>query len=291
MSTIGTVARIRRYPVKSMLGEDVPDSFVTERGLLGDRAFGVVDADTGKLASAKRPRLWGSLLSFSASFDEPLTPDGPLPPAGIIFPDGAMRSTADPSIDEELTRRLGRSVRLAASHTDMIYMEEVWRGDLKDDAKPYGPVIGDDHGQTMIQVPASIGVPGGFFDATAVHLLTTSTLRRLAEHSPDSRFEPERFRPNLVIDVPDGDGFVENDWPEHTVAIGDAVRLEILMRVPRCVVTTLAQGELPQDPEILRTVARHNKASAFVSDYPCVGVYANVAGSGTIRVGDPVTLA
>ena len=48
----------------------------------------------------------------------------------------------------------------------------------------------------------------------------------------------------------------------------------------RCVMTTLAQGDLPRDPGILRTAAQHNKVS--------VGVYATVERGGTIRRGDAV---
>lgn len=288
MEEAGTVVRLRRYPVKSMLGEDLEGSHVGERGLKGDRAFGVVDTATGKLASAKRPRLWGSLLDFSASFKEPVVAEQTLPPVWITFPDGAVRSSEEPGIDDELTRALGRPVRLMGSHDDLLYFEEVWYGDLKDGAQPYGPVIGEEDGEQVIDVPASIAAPEGFFDATAIHLVTTSTLRRLAEVAPSSSFVPERFRPNLVIDIPDADGFVENDWPGRFLEIGDDVRLEIVMRVPRCVVTTLPQGDLSHDPDVLRTIARHNKVGAFISDYPCVGAYANVVGAGSVRIGDRV---
>src|SRR4051794_2312992 len=47
-----------RYPVKSMLGEQIDVSVVGERGLLGDRAYALIDEETGKVASAKNPRRW-----------------------------------------------------------------------------------------------------------------------------------------------------------------------------------------------------------------------------------------
>jgi uncharacterized protein len=77
-------------------------------------------------------------------------------------------------------------------------------------------------------------------------------------------------------------GFVENAWIGHTLAIGDAVRLSITGPCPRCVMTTLAQGDLPRDPGILRTAAQYNQVN--------VGVYAAVVRGGTIRRGDPVSL-
>jgi uncharacterized protein YcbX len=48
----------------------------------------------------------------------------------------------------------------------------------------------------------------------------------------------------------------------------------------RCVMTTLPQGELSHDPQILRTIVHQNQANA--------GVYAAVLQGGTLRRGDPV---
>src|SRR5439155_9033163 len=99
---------------------------------------------------------------------------------------------------------------------------------------------------------------------------------------PKGRFEVGRFRPNIVI-ANDQSGFVENDWIDHTIAIGEQVRLRISGPCPRCVMTTLAQGDLPKDPGILRAAAENNEAN--------VGVYADVVAGGTIRRGDSVTVA
>ncbi len=113
-----------------------------------------------------------------------------------------------------------------------------------------------------------------------VHLLTTGTLNRLGELEPRSRFEPRRFRPNLVVDTGPQEGFVENQWIGKSLAIGPEVRIEITGPCPRCVMTTLAQGDLPKDPAILKSVARHNQGH--------VGVYGSVLHAGTVRVGDAV---
>ena len=60
----GCIAAIWRYPVKSMLGEELAQVAVTERGLWGDRAFALVDSESGKIVSAKNPRKWGDLFAF-----------------------------------------------------------------------------------------------------------------------------------------------------------------------------------------------------------------------------------
>lgn len=289
MAVRGTIASIRRYPVKSMRGEEIQRATITTRGVLGDRAFALIDRETGKLASAKRPSMWGKLLGFHAAFDAEAPGEGALPEVRITFPDGSVVSTGDPAIEDRIGEVVGRPVRLVASHDGMLFIEEVWHGDLKDSAEPYGPVIGDEDGEQLIDVPASLAAPEGFFDAAPIHLVTTATLRALAHATPGSRFDVERFRPNLVVDVGDADGFPENDWPDRAIAIGD-VRLDVLMPVPRCVMTTLPQGDLPKDPDVLRTITKHNKIPALAGVYPCVGVYATVAGEGDVRVGDAVAL-
>src|SRR6202011_3670222 len=108
-----------------------------------------------------------------------------------------------------------------------------------------------------------------FFDSAVVHVLTTATLDRLRELYPQGRFEVRRFRPNIVVETANGGkNFVENAWIGHTLAIGDTIRLSITGPCPRCVMTTLAQGDLPKDAAILRTAAQNNQVN--------VGGYASV---------------
>jgi uncharacterized protein YcbX len=42
------VVSLHRYPVKSMMGEELNATEVDEFGLLGDRAYAIVDTPTGK---------------------------------------------------------------------------------------------------------------------------------------------------------------------------------------------------------------------------------------------------
>jgi uncharacterized protein YcbX len=124
---------------------------------------------------------------------------------------------------------------------------------------------------------------GTFFDTATVHLVTTATLERLHELYPEGRFAVPRFRPNVVVNLTDKhSGFVENDWLTRTITIGDNVRLKVDLNCARCVMTTLAQRDLPRDPGILRTAAQHNQVN--------VGVYASVLQGGQIKRGDSIRL-
>src|SRR5260370_37737869 len=89
----GSVVSLWRYPVKSMMGEELSGSDGTERGLVGDRAYGLVDREAGKLASAKHPRKWGHLFDFGAAFIQPPRVGQPAPPARLAFPDRSTITT------------------------------------------------------------------------------------------------------------------------------------------------------------------------------------------------------
>jgi uncharacterized protein len=136
-------------------------------------------------------------------------------------------------------------------------------------------------------LPSAVPV-GAFFDLFPVSVLTTSTLDRLNELRPESRFDERRFRMNIIVSTRDP-GFVENGWVGRQLQIGDAV-VGVAIPDPRCVMTTLAQDELPKDTEVLRTLARQNRLEVAGGLYPCAGVYATVASQGTIREGDSVSL-
>jgi uncharacterized protein YcbX len=130
---------------------------------------------------------------------------------------------------------------------------------------------------------------GAYFDLFPVSVLTTSTLARLTALRPESRFDERRFRMNVIVRT-DAVGFVENAWTGQEIQIGDSVRLAVELHDPRCVMTTLAQDDLPRDSEVLRTIARHNRLQVAGGLYPCAGVYAVVASAGSIRQGARVSL-
>lgn len=275
--SVGSIVSVWRYPVKSMLGEELNAVEVTKRGLLGDRAYALVDNSDGKVASAKNPRKWPNLFDFRAAFaDDPKT-GTKIPEVRITLPDGVIASGTQPGFDQILSKALNRDVTLRAVGRSQEIAESAQRGT----AEEYWPDIeGLEHRDavTDFRLPE-----GTFFDAALVHLLTTATLDRLRKLYPDGRFEARRFRPNFVVSVANGDGgFIENDWVGRTLAIGDSVRLSITGPCPRCVMITLAQSDLPQDGGILRAAARHNGAK--------VGVYASVLQGGKVRRGDPVIL-
>ncbi|MCH8056796.1 MAG: MOSC domain-containing protein [Proteobacteria bacterium] len=290
---VGSVAGIRRYPVKSMRGERLEQGEFTERGLIGDRAYALIDADTGKVASAKSVRLFPELFGCSAVFVEPPQLDGELPPVRITLPDGTSVTSDTSDVDRVLSAFFRRDVTLTQAAPDDFTIDQ-YHPDVED-ADPAG------HRDTVVEQKlgsaffAQAGLPspvpvGAFFDLFPVSVLTTSTLDQLTKLEPGSSFDERRFRMNVLVDTHKA-GFVENSWIGHELAIGDAVRFTIALPDPRCVMTTLAQDELPQDTGVLRSLVRHNRIQVGDAGlFPCVGVYAVVQTAGNLRTGDSVSL-
>jgi len=266
---VGSVVSLWQYPVKSMMGEELNATEVTERGLLGDRAYALIESSDGKVATAKNPRKWPRLFDFRATFIEPARAAAKIPPVRIALPDGTTVTSDQGDLNQILSKALNREVALRAARGGAVNAEEYWPD-----------MDGLDHRDTVTDFTLPEGT---FFDCAMVHLLTTATLDRLRELYPQGRFEVRRFRPNIVVQLAsDEKGFAENAWVGHTLAIGTAVRLNITGPCGRCVMTTLAQGDLSKDPGILRTAAQHNQVN--------VGVYAAVARGGSIRRGDPARI-
>ncbi len=279
----GEVVTLWRYPIKSMIGEELNATDVTTWGLFGDRAYALVDQATTKVASAKNPSKWPHLFDFRAAFVVPPHPGMPLPAVRITLPNGTVLTTEQSDINQILSQVLHREVTLdAAEHGQEEVVASSSPNRLSANAEEYWP---DMEGLDFRDTVTDFTLPEGtFFDCATVHLLTTATLERLRELYPPGRFEVRRFRPNIVVRTTSGEkDFVEDAWIGHTLAIGEKVRLGISGPCPRCVMTTLPQADLPSDPGILRTAAKHNQVN--------VGVYATVLQGGTIRRGDEVKLA
>lgn len=283
----GSLVALWRYPVKSMQGEEIHGAAIGERGLAGDRAYAILDRATGHIASAKHPRKWSRLFACRAAFAEPPRPGVPLPPVWITLPGGDVVHSDQADVDAALSAALGREVALVRDAPAAPTREA--------DRTPVDAAAGD---EIIRQEPMALAAPAGtFFDHAPVHVLTTATLDRLRALYPAGRWETRRFRPNLVI-APAGDapGFVENAWLGRTLALGPDVRLQAIDPCPRCVVTTLAQSDLPRDPGILRALTAHSAVASVTLApgvvFPAVaGIYASVAQAGVVRRGDSIALA
>jgi uncharacterized protein len=285
MSAVGSVAEIWRYPVKSMGGERLAQSAIAERGLHADRMWAVRDVELDTFTTARR---WPVLLQCGARFVE--DPAGRSAGPGdvleviVAFPDGSEVSSSDPAIHDRLSELIGKPARLeslpALSQKQHYRTPQATKADLRRQfAIPDGEPLPD---FSMFPVRklaelARYATPvGALYDVYPILLLTRASLRALAERSPGSQFDVRRFRPNVLIDH-EGAELAEFGWCGGQLR---APNVTFAADIPtlRCSIPTRRQGDLPADPDVLRTINAH-------ADH-CLGVYANVASAGALAEGD-----
>ena len=251
MPEVARVVELWRYPVKSMLGEPLERLEVEADGVVGDRAFAVYDPEADAFASAKSVRHFGQLFLHQASLGD----DGA---ARITLADGTVVRSDAGEVDDVLTGVLGRRARLvhrAEAHARWYTFHSVT--DRAERTKPSY---------------------GRFVDSSPVHILSTATLASIGDGTSE---DARRFRPNVVVDVGEGDPYPEDAWVGQVVTIGDA-SLEVLERCERCVMPSLAQRGLPPDPDVRRRLL------ARTGDH--AGVLARVIDPGRISRGDAVSV-
>jgi uncharacterized protein YcbX len=289
---VGTIQALWRFPVKSMLGQELDAVDLSDGGVAGDRAYAIRDRNTGKVASAKHPKLWPNLLACRASFVEEPNVDDELPPVRIELADGTAVQSDAADVDAVLSQFFGRDVELAHAAQNGYTIDQ-----YHPDEANYDP---DGHRDEVVEarlgaayfndrgLPSAVG-EDSFFDLFPLSLLTTSSLDQLGELEPEINFDLRRFRMNVIVDS-QAHGFVENDWVGRSVALGEDVQIGVALPDPRCCMPSLEQPGLPRDPRILKALARHNRIDVAGALYPCAGVYAVAEATGTIHKGDRVSL-
>lgn len=269
----GRVSEIHRYPVKSMAGERLDSSLVGTSGIAGDRHYALRDLENDKILSGKHPAIGRILLGFAARTDAA--------GAVVVSIDGTDYAATDgAAIDAALSAAIGRPVHLETGRAAAETYESYW-------PEVEGVVLSD----ISLDLPiGSEAAPGTFVDVAGLHVVATASMAKLRSLIPESAVAVARFRPNLVIDLGSEDGFVENDWVGGTARVGTA-RIRFDTVTPRCVMTTLAQPNLPADRAILRTLADHNRLDyGGFGMFGCLGVYGEVIEPGEVHTGDEFTL-
>src|SRR5262249_7209247 len=269
-----------------MGGEQIERCTVGEHGLPGDRGWALRDEVAGEIRGAKK---FPQLLRCAARYLE--EPDAErIPAAEITLPDGTRVRSDDSHVAARLSDLLGKRVtlwplrpandlahyrRAQPDDPDMLRELRTIFGRLEDEPLPDLSVFPE-------ELFEFTSLPGTYFDALPLHLLTTATLADLGRLNPSARFDRRRFRPNILI-APEGETAAqpELDWCGHPLRVGRAT-VSIEMPVVRCSMSIQPQGDLPHDPSVLRTIVRQSNQN--------VGVYANVVTPGSVSVGDPVEL-
>ena len=281
----GSVAEIWRYPVKSMGGERLAQSAIDTRGLHADRMWAVRDVELGTFTTARR---WPVLLQCSARFTE--DPAGrPAGPGDVLevrvtFPGGEELTSSDPAIHDRLSELIGKPARLeplpALSEKKAYRTPQATKADLRrqfliGEGEPL-PDFSMFPVRRLAELARYATPVGALYDVYPLLLLTRASLRAMERIAPESRFDVRRFRPNVLLDV-DGAELAEFAWCGGRLR-GPGVTLSTDIPAVRCSIPTREQGDLPADPDVLRTLNAHADR--------CLGVYTTVERGGTLAVGD-----
>src|SRR5262249_52613053 len=186
---VGAVKALWRFPVKSMLGEELDAVDLSDGGSVGDRAHANRDTETGQHTSAKPPKLWPDLLGCRAAFVEPPRSAQELPPVRIELADGESVLSDAADVDAVLSRFFGRDVELAAAARDGYTIDQ-----YHPDEENYDP---EGHRDAVVEarlgaafftdqgLPSAVGADS-FFDLFPLSVVTTSTLDELGQREPES---------------------------------------------------------------------------------------------------------
>ncbi len=291
-NTLGKLAELWRFPVKSMQGERLQTLTVQSGGVVGDRAYALIDVETGHVVSAKSAKRFPTVLQCRAEFVHTPVADSPAPVARIALPDGTVIDSDSGSANQRLSAWFKRDVRLASTAPDNFTID-MHRPDAGTGAASAGAgaTVQQKLGAALFAaLGASSPVPAGsFLDLYPMSVLTTASLAALRKLAPTSNIDARRFRMNAIVDTRGtalDHGFPENDWVDLQIRCGADVALRVAMPDPRCVMVTLKQGDLDTDVAVLRALAQHNRLKTAWGELPCAGVYATVEAEGELRVGD-----
>lgn len=217
MERLGVLTRLRRYPVKSMAGEDLAEARVTFAGLVGDRVYAFVDNHnksnfpwmTGRQGPEMilfRPRL---LHAPPAAEEHPRAGDFAV---DVTLPEGETFRMGDPKFTEYAEKRFGRSLHLRFSERSMT-------------------------------------------DLCPVSLLGLSTVRALSEEI-GLNLDPRRFRANFYARWEKDAAFFEDELVGRELQIGEEVRLRVVKKDQRCKMITLDPESAAASPTVFEHVSR-----------------------------------
>ena len=272
------ISQLWRYPFKSMGGECISRTVISQTGVLGDRRWAVRKVD--QTGNAKQ---FPSLMNMMAHYPSEPTPKK-IPAPVLTLPDGSTVIADHTSTASRLSEVLDSevSVEMVRPASDLEFYRRMSKRSL-DETRAILGLVDDEPLPDVSGFPMSVATfqnpPGTFFDCFSLLLMTDASLKTLQSAAPESEIDVRRFRPNLVLET-SATGYPEQSWAGRRVRIGSC-ELQLTVPCPRCVMTTHGFADLPRDTSIMRTLVRECRHE--------LGIYADVITPGEIRLGDTLT--
>ena len=246
---IGHVESLWRYPVKSMMGERLPEAYLGVGGLFGDRRYAFLSSGARPDLPFFTAREKHGMLLHRASYRYPekmYRPNGSLLPedtaVDVETPSGERMAIDDPGLIDALRAELQGGMR-------------------------------ERHQLMLIESEKAI------VDSRPISLCSLQTVRQLCGEI-GVELDKRRFRENIYIDLVSGGGFAEDEWVGRKLRIGQDVVIEILKRNKRCKLVTIDPDSAEANPAVMKRLARDHSSLA--------GIYATALVEGMVAAGDEV---
>jgi uncharacterized protein YcbX len=261
MNVVGHVDSLWRYPVKSMGGEELKESFVGFSGIYGDRLYAFRSSAAHKGFPYLTGREQQQLLLYRPRYRHP------------------ENMTKPPNLEEAEAIAPGLTP-VYASPADIELDVETPSGELLpiDDPRLIGKVregIRAVHELTLLRSDRAMT------DCRPLSMFSLQTVRKFSEEL-GSDLDKRRFRANIYVDLASENGFGEDEFVGRTLRIGNKAVTMIMDRDPRCKMITLDPDTAEANPEIMRRLARGHDSKA--------GIYGVVLVEGVVHPGDEIAL-
>lgn len=215
----GTIGVIRRFPVKGMAGEELPEVFVSFSGLIGDRVHAFLDPQNKSDFPWLTSRIWPGMILLKPRFIAPPAANEPRPAlksfhVEVKTPEHIFSDVGDSEFHKYLENKFGRDVEFRFSERSMH------------DAQPVS-----------------------VFGLQTIESLSAETGKTL---------DQRRFRPNFVVDWAEKRPFHEDSLVGRTLRVGEKLTLTVVKKDMRCKVITLDPETAEASPEVLEVIARQH---------------------------------
>ncbi len=229
--TIGRLERIRRYPVKSMAGEDISAIYVHETGVNGDRVFAFYDHESRRKGL---PYFTGREKRELLLFQPRIIGE---PDCTNVYPENYR-----PEIDITLPSGQG-----TYAVQDAAVMEYIKKSSASRDVS-----LTLDYRRAGIQ------------DGKPISLIGLSTLEQIARESGVANLDPRQFRENFYVAWNTPEPFFEDGLVGRCLGIGDKLLLHVVKKNERCPMICINADSGEYDKRVLSAVVKQHEVCAGV---------------------------
>lgn len=261
MAIVGTLESIWRYPVKSMMGEEIAGVFVSFAGLMGDRVYGFLREGGNPGFPWHTAREQESLLLYKPRYKQVSNTFKP----GNLEAAQAMAPGINPIYPE--TEQFSVEVETPEGTTygveDGAFLEHL-------------KTLTEDQTLKLHVTQRSQ------FDCRPLSLFSLQLADLLTEEL-GTEIDKRRFRANFYVKwTEDKPSLYENELVGKRLKIGEMLEINVLERDPRCKMITLDPDTSEANPNIIKHVSKAHEGFA--------GVYGAVLVEGFVNAGDTIEL-